>query len=57
MRQQALEWLYKQLKSKRIALHNAEKNPGSTEEEKANIRKAIEIIEYISAVVLAKGEE
>lgn len=56
MKQQALTWLYKQLKSKRIALHNAEHNPGSTEAERENIRKAIDSIEYITAVVLAKGE-
>ena len=57
MKQQALEWLYKQLKKKRIALHFAEHNPGSTQTEIENIRNAIEIIEYVSAVVLAKGEE
>lgn len=57
MRQQALEWLYKQLRKKRQALGTADKRPGCTAEELANLQRHIEIIEYICGVVIAKGEE
>lgn len=57
MRQQALEWLYKQLRKKRQALGTADKRPGCTAEELANLQRHIEIIEYICGVVLAKEEE
>lgn len=57
MQYQALRWLYKQLREKRIALGRAEKKPNHTEEEIKNILSTIEIIEYIIGIVNAKGEE
>ena len=53
--QRALEWLYKNLKKKRIALDNAEQKPNRSEREIEDIRSAIEIIEYIIGVVLKDG--
>lgn len=55
MKQQALEWLYKQLRKKRQSLGTADKRPGCTTEELENLQRHIEIIEYICGVVLAKG--
>ena len=51
----ALEWLYRQLKKKRIALSRAEQKPNSAERELNDIRSAIETIEYIIEVVLKDG--
>ena len=51
----ALDWLYRQLKKKRIALGNAERKPNRTEEEINNINSDINILEYIIGVVLKNG--
>ena len=51
----ALEWLYKQLKKKRVALGNAESKPNANYSEVRNIKRAIDTIEWIIAVVLEKG--
>ena len=51
----ALEWLYKQLKKKRVALGNAESKPNVNGGEIEDIEYAIETIEWIIAVVLEKG--
>ena len=56
MRHQALEWLYRQVRKKRQALGSAEKRPGCTAEELANLKNSIDILEYVCGVVLAKGE-
>ena len=56
MQRQALEWLYKQLKQKRIALCNAENKPNVKESEINDIRSSIDTIEWIIGEVL-KGEE
>ena len=53
----ALEWLYRQLKKKRIALLNAEKRPNCTQSEVRNLKKNIEILEYLIGLVTAKGED
>lgn len=53
----ALEWLYGQLKKKRIALGNAESKPNTPKEETDNIRSAIEVIEWIIAKVIEKGDK
>lgn len=53
---QSLEWLYKQLKQKRIALGNAERKPNTTESEINNIQSAIDTIEWIIALVLKDGD-
>lgn len=52
----ALEWLYRQLKKKRIALLNAEKRPNCTQSEVRNLKKNIDILEYLIGLVTAKGE-
>ena len=56
MQYQALQWLYKQLKRKRVALGACERRPNHTEQEINDIMAAIETIEYIIGVVNAKGE-
>jgi hypothetical protein len=47
MKQAALEWLHKQLKSKDMALFRALHKVNASEEEIANLEDAIEIIEYL----------
>ena len=47
MKEQALEWLYKQLKQKRWALVNAQKKPNTQQVELDNIEKSINILEWI----------
>ena len=49
---QALEWLYKQLKSKRVALGHAESKPNATADEINDIKHAINTIEWIIGVIL-----
>ena len=50
------KWLYRKIRKKRQALGAAEKRPGCTAEELANLKNSIEILEYICGVVLAKGD-
>lgn len=52
----ALDWLYKQLKQKRIALGKAEQKANANSSEIADIVLSIETIEWIIGAVLAKGE-
>ena len=52
----ALEWLNKQLKQKRIALYNAERKPNA-DGEIADINQAIDGIEWIIGVVTERGVE
>ena len=56
LRQQALDWLNKQLKQKRIALYNAERKPNA-DGEIADINKAIDGIEWIIGVVSERGAQ
>ena len=53
---EALEWLYKQLKQKRIALGNAERKPNASAEID-DIKAAIDAIEWIIGVVLEQDTE
>ena len=55
MREKALDWLYRQLKKKRIALGRAETKPNTPKSEMKNIRSDIETIEWIIGELL-KGE-
>ena len=55
-KQKALEWLYKQLKRKRIALSRAE-GRSNAEHEVRDIKETIDIIEDIIAVVLGGNDE
>lgn len=43
----SLDWLYKHLKKKRIALSRAEEKGGCNSTEAENIRAKIEIIEWL----------
>ena len=52
----ALDWLYKQLKQKRIALGKAESKPNANSNEIADIVLSIDTIEYIIGVVTKIGE-
>ena len=47
MKEQALEWLQKQLKQKRWALENAQKKPNPQKEELENIKTSTNILEWI----------
>lgn len=47
-----LDWLYKELKKKRIALSRAEEKGGYNSEEAANIRQKIEVIEWLIGLAL-----
>jgi hypothetical protein len=55
MKEQALEWLQKQLKKKRIALDKAESKPNTPQVELDNIQSAIDSIEWIIAEIM-KGD-
>lgn len=52
MRNDALSYLYKKLKKARIALAFAESKPGTTQKELDNIQRKIDVLEWISTVVL-----
>ena len=54
MQQQALDWLYKQLKQKRIALGKAESKQNTPQSEIDGIKSAIETIEWIIAELMHK---
>ena len=56
MRELALGYLYREIKRARIALGKAEYRPGVTQEELDNLRQRIEVLEWISAVVLKEEE-
>ena len=55
MREKALDWLYRQLKKKRIALGRAETKPNTPESEMQNIQSDIEVIDWIIGELM-KGE-
>jgi hypothetical protein len=57
MKHQALDWLYKELKKKRIALGRAEAKPNAPAGELEDIKKAIEIIEWLTDVALNSKAE
>ena len=54
---QALDWLYRNLKKKRMALSYAEKKPNVLTDEIDSIKSDIEAIEYIIGVVVSEGGE
>ena len=54
MKEQALEWLQKQLKQKRWALFNAQKKPNTQQVELDNIQSAIDSLEWIIGEIEAK---
>lgn len=53
----ALDWLYGQLRRNRISLGHAETKPGVTVAEVEGLRRTIEILEWLTAVVLERNED
>ena len=53
----ALNWLYDQLRRKRISLGHAETKPGVTAAETEGLQRSIEILEWLTAVVLERSED
>lgn len=51
-REKALNWLYGQLRKKRISLGKAERKPNAAAAEIESLESAIEAIEWIIGVVL-----
>lgn len=48
----ALEWLYKELRSAKIAKGHAERRPGVTKDETDNLDKKIAAVEFLIDLVL-----
>lgn len=58
MRDDALRFLYRELKSAKIALGRAETRPGVTDEELENLERKVAAIDWIiPLVIMAKEEE
>lgn len=59
MRDKALEWVEKQIRKTRISIGHAESKPNVSAREVADLYEKLEILEYISQVVLGvkEGEE
>lgn len=57
MREKALEWLYKQLKSTRVALGHAEGKKGVKQPELDDLRGKIDLLEYLCGVVTKEDAE
>ena len=51
-RDQALEWVEKQIRQTRQALGRAEYKPGVKADELENLRRRIDLLEFISGAVL-----
>lgn len=48
----AMYYLYKELKSLKISLANAEKRPGTLEADIKNIKEKIDVIEYLIDIAM-----
>lgn len=57
IREQAYEYICKEINNKRRSLGHAENRDGVTHEELENLQRAIDLLEWISGVVLAAKEE
>lgn len=57
MWEQALDYLYRDLKKTRIALANAERKPGVKREELDDLTHKADVIEWLTALVLKEGAE
>ena len=57
MFEKALGYLYRQLRDTRIALGHAESRPGVKQEELDNLSGRIEMLEWLTGVVLAHEEK
>lgn len=56
-RDRALAWLYRELKAAKIALGRAETRPGVTQEELNNLQAKIDVIDWITPIVIKMTEE
>lgn len=57
MREDALEFLYRELKSAKIALGRAETRPGVTAEELENLERKIAAIDWILPLVIKEDTD
>ena len=57
MREDALRFLYKQLREAKIALGRAEYKPGVKPEELENLQKKIDMLDWIIPIVIKAEEE
>lgn len=57
MRDDALRFLYRELKSAKIALGRAESRPGVTAEELANLERKIAAIDWILPLVIKEDDD
>ena len=57
MRDDALRFLYKELKSAKIALGRAETRPGVTDEEIANLERKVAAIDWILPLVIKEDAD
>lgn len=56
-RKLALEWLYRELKKTKIALGHAESRPGVTCEELGNLHWKIDVLDYLTYLVIREPVE
>lgn len=56
-RERALEYLYRELRKAKIALGQAETRPGVTHQELKNLRNKIEVLDYLTPLVLTAKED
>lgn len=56
IRENALSYLYKELRASKIALGRAESRPGVTKEELDNLQRKIDVLEWTAAVVLKEDD-
>lgn len=57
MRDDALSYLYKKLKKARIALAFAESKPGTTQKELDSIQHKINVLEWMTQVVMKEDAQ
>lgn len=55
--EQALDYLYRDLKRTRISIAHAERREGVRQEELEDLTSKAEVIEWLTALVLSKGVE
>lgn len=57
MRDRALEWVEKQIRKTRISIGQAEKKPNVSADEVSGLYERLEVLEWISQLVLGAKEE
>lgn len=57
MWEQALDYLYKEIKKTKVSIGHAERKPGVTQQELDDLNRKAEILELTAALVLKEGEE